>query len=260
MLVSSAVDGRAVLIEKAPDGMGVLDPGTDLVVCSNHYQSDQFAGTEVNLANIRESDSMARYKRMLHLVDSTATLDPTNAANILRDRKGPDGMDVGMGDPSTINQLLAHHAVIFQPNERRMWVSNAPYQCGAFVCYDLRDVFARCAAGGITGPIHDTTLTIAEDPFISTPEFAAHERWQHVRMAITERVLTGNSFTLSTAEEAAFVGSNPKSWLTYAALGDLRKAENKCAAATEHYRMALTLPISSMQEKEKLEHKLGVCS
>jgi len=260
ILVSSAADGRAVLIEKAPDGMGVLDPDTDLVVCSNHYQSDHFVGTEVNLANIRESDSMARYKRMLHLVDSTAQLDPTNAVTILRDRKGPGGTDVGMGDPSTINQLLAHHAVIFQPNERRMWVSNSPYQCGAFVCYDLRDVFARCAAGNVVGPIHDTARTIAEDPFIRTPEFAAHERWQRVRMAITERVLTGNAFTLTASEEAAFVASNPKSWLTYAALGDLRKAENKCAAASEHYQLALTLPVPSMQEKEKLEHKLVACS
>lgn len=79
-------------------------------------------------------------------------------------------------------------------------------------------------------------------------------------MAITERVLTGNSFTLSASEEASFVASNPKSWLTYAALGDLRKAENKCAAAIDHYQMALTLPVSSMQEKEKLEDKLVACS
>jgi len=73
-------------------------------------------------------------------------------------------------------------------------------------------------------------------------------------------VLTGNSFTLSPIEEATFVASNPKSWLTYAALGDLRKAENKLAAAIDHYQMALTLPVSSMQEKKKLEDKLVACS
>ncbi|MBP6312834.1 MAG: acyl-CoA--6-aminopenicillanic acid acyl-transferase [Flavobacteriales bacterium] len=260
ILIGSAADGKAVIIEKAPDGMDVFDPDNGLVVCSNHYQSKRFGSTEVNEANKRESDSMARYERMMQLVDSTAKLDPTNAVRILRDRKGPGGSDVGLGDPSTINQLLAHHAVVMQPEQRRIWVSNAPYQEGAFVCYDLRHVFERCIKGSVVGALKDTAYTIAEDPFIHSDEFAAHDRWLRVRMAITERLLTGNSFTLDTAEERQFIADNPNSWLTYAALGDLRAAEEDNVSATSMYKKTLTFPISSLQEEMKIKRKLELCS
>lgn len=260
ILIGSASDGRAVIIEKAPDGMDVHDPNNGLVVCSNHYQSEKFATSEVNEANKRESDSMARYKRILHLVDSTATLDPTSAVNILRDKKGPGGLDIGLGDPSTIDQLIAHHAVVFQPDQRRIWISNAPYQEGAFICYDLRTVFDRCARGALSGALKDSALTITADPFIQSEEFIAHEQWQRTRMAITERVLTGNTFTLNKSEELAYIASNPKSWLTYATLGDLRKAEGDLEAAANLYRKVLTLPISSLKEKEKIESKLEICT
>lgn len=260
ILIGSAADGKAVIIEKAPDGMDVFDPDNGLVVCSNHYQSKRFGSTEVNEANKRESDSMARYERMMQLVDSTAKLDPTNAVRILRDRKGPGGSDVGLGDPSTINQLLAHHAVVMQPEQRRIWVSNAPYQEGAFVCYDLRHVFERCIKGSVVGALKDTAYTIAEDPFIHSDEFAAHDRWLRVRMAITERLLTGNSFTLDTAEERQFIADNPNSWLTYAALGDLRAAEEDHVSATSLYKKTLTFPISSLQEEMKIKRKLELCS
>ena len=148
ILIGSASDGRAVIIEKAPDGMDVFDPDNGLVVCSNHYQSNRFASTEVNEANKRESDSMARFKRMMQLVDSTPGLDPTNAVSILRDRKGQDGSDVGLGDPSTINQLLAHHAVVMQPEQRRIWVSNAPYQDCLLYTSDAADERSSVDLGG----------------------------------------------------------------------------------------------------------------
>ena len=260
ILIGSAADGKAVIIEKAPDGMDVFDPDNGLVVCSNHYQSERFSTLEVNEANKRESDSMARFKRMMHLVDSTTKLDPTNAVDILRDRKGTDGADVGLGDPSTINQLLAHHAVVMQPEKRRIWISNAPYQEGAFICYDLRSVFARCAKGNVQGALKDTAYTIAADPFIRTDAFAAHERWQRIRMAISERLLTGNSFTLNATEATRFIADNPNSWLTYATLGDLRKAEGECASAVEFYQKTLTLPISSLQEEMKIKRNMELCS
>ncbi len=259
IMVSSAKDGRAAIIEKAPDSMDVWDPRNEMVVCANHYQGELFFDSEPNQANIRESDSMRRFRRMLQLVDSVGLIDPTSAVAILRDQRGLDGADLGMGDPGVINQLLAHHAVVFLPEERRIWVSNTPYQCGAFVGYDLRDVFERCKAKSFSGPAHDPNITIAEDPFIRTPEFAAHERWLTARMRMTEAILTGASFVLSTAEEEQFIRDNPRSWLTFAAIGDLRKAQGNDTAACAMYRRALQLPISAAKEKERMNNLLEEC-
>lgn len=79
-----------------------------------------------------------------------------------------------MGNPMSINQLIAHHGIVFQPMKRRVWVSAYPYQEGAFVCYDLTAVFSRCATNTVAGPVHNEALTIAADGFLASPEGQGH--------------------------------------------------------------------------------------
>ena len=260
ILVASARDGRAVIIEKAPGGMDVFDPDEELVVCANHYQSGHFRDSEANTANIRESDSMARFKRMMQLVDSAGALDPSHAAAILRDRKGVDGQPIGLGNPMAINQLIAHHAVIMQPESRRLWVSAWPYQIGAFACYDLRAVFARCASGELNGPIRDTTSTIAADPFLGSSGFTEHQWWQQQRARIAASAMSGAPMALSEAEERRFITAAPDSYITRMALGDLYRAQRAHRAAALHYTKALMLPVASAQERARLEERLRACT
>ena len=259
ILVASARDGRAVIIEKAPDGMGVFDPGGDLVTCANHYQSERFANSAANQANIRESDSMARFRRMDQLVDSAGTIDPVKAAAILRDRYGMNGAPIGLGNPMAINQMIAHHGVIMRPADRRIWVSAWPYQMGAFVCYDLRDVFARCAMDSISGPIHDPSRTIAADPYLSTAAFAEQQWWQEQRTRIALAGMTGKTIAFTPAEEARFLAAAPDSYITRIALGDLHRLRGGMAEAADHYRAALALPLPSLQERTRLEERLREC-
>lgn len=259
-LVASAHDGRAVIIEKDPEGTDVFPAEKDLVVCANHFQSERFANTEVNRTNERESDSMNRFRRMRKLVDSTAVMDATNAVTILRDRRGPDGGEIGMANPMAINQLIAHHSVVFQPGERRMWVSTAPFQCGAFVCYDLRDVFARSAAGSMHGAVHDTALTIAASPEARSAAMVGYLEWSRTRLAINDHVMSGRTINLDPEAEARFVAQNPNSYITYLSLADLRKSDADNDAAAALYRKALSFPLPSLQERASIERKLQACT
>ena len=54
-------------------------------------------------------------------------INPQSAAKLLRDQKGMNGNDIGMGNEKSINQLIAHHSVIFKPGERLVWVSTSPW-------------------------------------------------------------------------------------------------------------------------------------
>ncbi|MDR3350557.1 MAG: C45 family peptidase [Prevotellaceae bacterium] len=163
ILIGSAEDNRAVIIEKSPDKMGVYQSEKDWLVCANHYQSETFKDDERNKENIAASDSPYRQRRAEELIAQHIPLDPPKAALILRDQKGPGGEDIGAGNARAINQLIAHHSVIFLPQKGLMWVSTAPWQLGKYVAYNLREIFAN---PDFSGEITTDSLTIPEDPFL----------------------------------------------------------------------------------------------
>ncbi|MDR2801649.1 MAG: C45 family peptidase [Prevotellaceae bacterium] len=163
ILIGSAADNRAVIIEKSPEKTGLYQSGKDWLVCANHYQSDAFKDDERNTENIATSDSPYRQRRAEELIGQHIPLDPLKAALILRDQKGPGGEDIGVGNERSINQLIAHHSVIFLPQKGLMWVSTAPWQLGKYVAYNLPEIFAN---PDFSREIKTGSLTIPEDPFL----------------------------------------------------------------------------------------------
>lgn len=102
------------------------------IICTNHYQSDTFRNEERNEENIATSDSPYRFARLQELLKENKPIDPMKAASILRNQKGLDNIDLGMGNEMAINQLIAHHSVIFLP-EKQIHVCDPllPWQCGS---------------------------------------------------------------------------------------------------------------------------------
>ncbi|MBL0308789.1 MAG: hypothetical protein IPP77_03640 [Bacteroidetes bacterium] len=141
LMIGSASDNQTALIEKSISKTILYQSDTDFILCTNHYQSEAFKSDESNRENIATSASMYRYKRLNELMNQVPSLDYLNVASILRNQGGIGEKNIGMGNEKAINQLLSHHAVIFQPKKLRMWVSANPYQLGEFVCYDLDKVF-----------------------------------------------------------------------------------------------------------------------
>lgn len=136
-MIGSAKDGKAAIIEKSPEKT-VLFKGkeADRLICTNHYQSEEFSKDERNMENIRTSDSPYRFARLKELINENLPIDASKAASILRNHKGLQNADLGLANEMAINQFIAHHSVIFQPEKRLMWVSTSPWQCGKYVAYD----------------------------------------------------------------------------------------------------------------------------
>ena len=80
---------------------------------------------------------------MTELISEADKQTPHKAVEILRNRRGLDGEIIGYGNEKAINQLLAHHGIVFKPEEKKVWLSANPYQMGAFISYDLENVFAE---------------------------------------------------------------------------------------------------------------------
>lgn len=258
ILVGSAEDGRAVIIEKSPTLTSVYSPDGPRMVCANHFQSEGFKKDSANATFGRMSDSPYRFARMNELLDSIGPVDATRAALILRTRTDSKGTDIGLGNPRSINQLIAHHAIIFRPHDRLMWVSSNPYQLGEMVCYDLRKVFNGVGAKA-TGSVAVDSLSIAPDPFMQSSAYQGYAHFREVRQRIIGHTLLGHPLVWDDAQEGAFIGSNPNSYLTYMYLGDLHRAQGRMDMAAKHYRRSLSLAVASKNEELSIKQRLDEC-
>jgi len=273
ILIGSAEDGRAAIIEKSPDAIDLFSPEGNALVCSNHYQSEAFRNDPINLENIRMSDSDYRFRRMNQLLDAHTPVTPTAAATMLRDRKGVDDAELGMGNPKAINQLLAHHAVIFQPEKRLMWVSANPFQLGEFVCYDLNVVFGDGGRGtedegegGRDNVAADTSKSlnvpqwnIPSDPFLKSKEYGQFLIFKRYKQAVFDFLVFGRGNDLTADEETAFLASNPKSYVTLQLLSELYMNRGEIEVATTYFERALELEVASEAERQWLRNKINEC-
>lgn len=257
-LVGSARDGKAVVIEKTVEETAIYDPDTTFVYCANHYQSASLKDMETNVKHRNETSTLYRYRRIEDLVSASGRLNPERVAEILRDRKGADGEDIGLGNERALNQLQGHHSIIFKPEERLVWVSTAPWQLGEYVCYDLDAVFAKAADEPSAGEIKVDSLTIGEDPFVRTDTFKNYLVFRSAKTTL-ERVIRSGEVNDTLAE--LVIRSNPEYYLSYELAGDYYRSQKRYEEAEKHYEAALgksipwmadSLGIVKKREKVKL--------
>lgn len=248
-LVGSAADGKAVIIEKTPDELAVYDPSSDHILCTNHYQSKDFEEQELNIEQKAKSASVYRYNRLDELMKASYPLTPLKMANILRDRMGVGNSDIGVGNEKAINQLIAHHSVIFQPDSLRMWVSTNNWQLGEYICYDLNKIFALKGLAKDTVLIEES-LTIPADSFIYTAQYKNFLKFRENKMALLEG---------RPVDTAMVVHSNPTYYDAYRIAGDYSYKKGWYTAALNYYTQALNYEIATVNEKETIQKKIALC-
>lgn len=251
LMISSAADNRAVLIEKSPKKLGVYESKTDVLVCANHYQSETFRKDKENVQNIANSDSKYRYDRMNQLLGETKRLNPVNAAQILRDQKGWSGDTLGMGNPRALNQLQAHHSVIMQPQNRLYFISTSDFQLGTFLGYDLTKTF-RTKKIQVTDSIH-------RDMFVSSAAYQKFKDFKKVKQAISAYLMFDKDPVLSEKDLADFVANNSESYVTYEQLGKYFQKKKQYQKAISNYQIALTKRVASPQIEEELRNLIKEC-
>jgi tetratricopeptide (TPR) repeat protein len=252
ILVGSAADGLSVIIEKSPRKQEIVYPKGDQIVCSNHFQGEAFKNDKTNIENILGTDSKYRYDRMIELIASDSTIDENDAVSILRNRLGRNNEELGMGNPLAVNQLIAHHAVVFKPETQIAWVSTAPYQLGKFVSYDLNKILALSSKDIITGSeINTPELMIGADPFLSSEDFIKFTRYRG--MTDTLKKHTSEKRSLAQGFENEYLSSNPFLYLTYSRLGDYYHNMEDYDKAYSYYSNALAMKVAGEDIRKEIE-------
>ncbi len=244
ILIGSAEDHDAALIEKSPSRMGVYRSQKDWLVCANHYQSDEFLSDSVNIKNIQLSDSKFRFDKMKRSLENQKPLNYEKAGEILRDKTGLNGENIGYGNAKSLNQLIAHHAILFKPESHQVWISTPPYQLGAFLCYNVQQAFENPQQIKA-----EKKHTIPEDAFVHSEEYKGFEYYKETKKDIIRHVMMGAELNLSKADVEKFIASNPNSYEVYFNLGRYYEAEDKPCEATEMYKLSLTKVIASKAEE-----------
>ena len=246
-LIGSAEEGKAVIIEKTPDSVGLYDPGKNQIICTNHFQSPELSGLRSNKIQIRQAASEYRYQRLEELLGSVKKNNLMETVQILRDRRGMDNADIGMGNEKAINQLIAHHSVIFEPQKKRVWVSTGPWQLGEFICYDLEKVFS---SGALTTnlEIADSLNNLPADSFLLSRQYEQFLKYRAYRKELTEG---------RDVNPDSLIGTNPNYYQSYQLAGNEMFRKKEYSEAVRYYRQALSKEIATKTEENEIRNQIS---
>ena len=254
IMVGSANDNKAVLIEVSPKKMDVFDvSNSNELICSNHFQGDAFKNDKRNQAQIANSHSEYRFERMQELLSENPKINPEIASEILRNKNGLKNIPLGYGSEKALNQLMAHHGIIFKPKEKLVWVSANPYQLGEFVCYDLDAVFNNRKTNTLVS-FQIENLNIAKDPFLKTTAYENYKKFRIEDHKID--ALLKKKESISAAFIQNYQSLNPDYWVVYYKPGLYFYQIKDFNQAKLNFEKALTKEITTAPEKEKIEKYL----
>lgn len=254
IMIGSANDGKAVLIEVSPNKFGVYKvQNSTQLICSNHFQSNAYKDDKNNQETIINSHSQYRFERMEELLEENEKINPEKASAILRDREGLNGIALGYGNEKAINQLLAHHGIIFKPEQRLVWVSSNPYQLGEFVAYDLKEVFNGRAGNNLTSMGIDS-LAIPEDPFVHSVAYKNYEEYRKQERVIEKAIADKEHIEIQYLRN--YQALNPEFWKVYYNAGRYYYDRGYYTAAKEEFNKALTKEITTLPGKTLTENYL----
>lgn len=252
ILVASAKDKKAIIIEISPRKIDVFEsPNYDNLICTNHFQSDGYLSDKKNIKQIKETHSFYRYQKIQELLQKSNKISPEYMAEILRNTEGLNKKSLGYGNEKAINQLLAHHGIIFKPEEKLVWVSSSPYQLGEFVCYDLEKIFNSDFQGVISAQTQERN--IPKSKFLSTKEYENYEKYRILEHKI-ETDLKTNKF-IDNQSIMQLENLNPDYWKAYFIIGKVL-LKNKDKRARIYFEKSLSLEIPYSDECQEVEKYL----
>lgn len=263
LLIGSRLDHRAAIIEKSPDKIALYDPSThskipntainrlvvgeNALICTNHYQSKSFAQDASNLENIQTSDTKARWLRIEELLNDSSKMTPLRAVEILRDTLGLNNQELGLSNEMALNQCIAHHSVVFQPEKGRMWVSTSPWQFGEYVCYELPTILKQKEG---SKEWSNKELQIEKTNFVASSRYTQLQKYKRLQTELRE-LMNQNDTLIAT-----FQSLNPSYYYTYQVIGDYYQRLHKDSLALKAYQQALKLPIGKKIESLRIEDKI----
>ena len=154
-----------------------------------------------------------------------------------------------MGNEKAMNQLIAHHSIVFEPQKLLVWVSTQPWQLGEYVAYDLNKIFALHGLKQ-NHEVYDSSLTIPADTFLFTQQFHEFVKYRQMKQMIAD----GKEVNLDS-----LVASNPQFYHTYVLAGDYLYKRKEYKKALSYYEIAVKKEVATKPEEKHILDQIKKC-
>jgi len=261
--IGSATDHKVVVIEKSSDTTVLYDPDTNHIILTNHFQSEYFQNTPLTIENMENETSVYRHERVEELIEETGTFDHKDAAALLRNRKGKGGKDIGQGNEKAVNQIIAHHSIIFKPEEKKFWICTFRWGMSTYTCYDLDSIFNLKGDFG-NRLIYDQSLEIIPEHSwfkdYGSTGWSSFYKYKKLKEKFLQAIKDEEHLDDEGEKVNAFVSRNPEFYQVYVILGSYFQMLEQYDEAIKYYKLALKKEIASASERKDIEKLIEDCS
>jgi len=249
--IGSSEDGQTAIIEKTPDTTILFRAGTKTEqILTNHFQSPVLFNEKLNQENLRENATGLRFERVEELLNTKTSFDLNDFVSFLRNPYGAENKSIGLGNELALNQFIAHHSILFKPEQKKLWISTKPFQLGAYLPYSLEEIFKNPSM------LMDENFgqeVIAPDTLQLSTTYKSFLSYKKLRKKI-EFAIEKNS-TVNSEVLESFTGVNPNFFYTWELIGDYYVNFGQIDSAYQSYQKALLLEIPNLYERERIERK-----
>lgn len=247
-LVGDGKTGESIVIERSPKRTEVRRAVGSVSLLTNHALSPAFASDAENDRLRRYLTSGARYRRLEELVRKhRGTIDARRALEILRDKHGQSGEQLGLGNRNALDAIIATHSVVIDATTMTLWVGTGPHLLGRFVGFDLRHE--------LLGEDHPTPADLPADPIAESDDLRAYQEALRHLAAATKLAALAPERAIEELERAATLQDHMPE--PQRLLGDARKKRGDVEGARKAYRRFLELFPPYLKDVEEVKGLLG---
>jgi len=173
--------GKTAVVERAPGLPAHVRWSTTPLATTNHFEGPLANDPRDHEVRMHTSTLARRARGDVLVKDLPKPPGVVAMVGALRDRNGPDGKPLALGDRRAIDAIIATHGVVMDATARTIWVSEYPHLLGRFVRFDLRrllaDGFDPASDGSAAGG--PGFAAVAADPMLTDGRYEALPKGAH---------------------------------------------------------------------------------
>ncbi len=244
IVIASACDNDMAIIEKSPEDIELYrSSDKNMLVCTNHFQSEKFLKDERNLMNLNQTDTKYRIELLAEMLGKKEKFDAVDAMGVLLNPFGKGGENIGFGNEMAINQLIAHHSVVFEPEKLNIFVCTQPKDFQPYCKFNLTEILEGKCETPVEFAVSDSMRYSKE-----YKDFVAYKEALDFSSDAS-----GEGLTIVAKD---LVERNPSFYEAHEIAGDLYLKANDSKSACNEWRKALECKIPKLAQRNAIEEKI----